>query len=205
MNSITNIEKYYSNINEDTKFEVFKAVPYIIHMLGRDFSTDTISFWTACAIFFKIIAEFNENMSAAKAQALDQAFNYFGTNCLPYCLKGLADKSFFNIFTKPFSQKMALFTIIDFSSDLKAEILAYYLTQSNLKKEHLDVVQEIIRKKGFLFTQDIFSEVAATTTNNHLKKNIDNRKLLLLYKYARQNKLLPKTQLLIMNKVLFRN
>lgn len=204
MKSIRNIENYYSNINEDTKFEAFKAIPYIVHMLGRDF-TDTKCFWTAAAVFFKIAGKIREELSPHKAQTLNESFKYFGYNCVPCCIKGFADKSFFKILPKPFAQKMALYMIISSSGELKAEILSYYLTKSNLQKDHLDNVLEIIRKNQFGFTQDIFSQVAAETTKDHLKKNIDNRKLLFLYKYSRQNKLLPRTQLLIMHKILFQN
>jgi hypothetical protein len=200
-----NIEKYYSKINQQTNFEPFKAVPYIVHMIGRDYSTDPDFFWAASGALFIIISAISndEKIYSDQSSAIKEALDYFGANCIPFCLKGFANKSFYETFRKPKEQRMALSMILTSSKNEKVEILSSYLLKSDFQKENLDVVLEFINKKEFDFIQDFFSQVATEAILDYLKKKFDYRKVLLLYRYAREKKILSKTQLLIMNKILF--
>lgn len=174
-------------------------------MLGRDYSLDPKSFWIASEIFFQIISKLslNEKLINSKIEIICEVFSYFGENCIPFCLRGFSNKSFYKVFRRPYDQKMVLFTILSSSKDEKAQILAQYLIYSDLDNHHLDIVLEIIKEKKFDFTQDVFSQVAAETTRKYLNKKLDTRKLLLLNRYAREKKLLSKTQMCILNKILF--
>lgn len=174
-------------------------------MLGRDYSSDSKSFWMAAEIFFQIISKIslNEKLIKSKMEIINEVFSSFGENCIPYCLSGFSNKSFYKIFPRPYDQRLALFTMISTSKDKKAQILADYLIHSDIGLHHLDIVLEIIKEKKFDFIQDVFSQVASETAHDYLKKKFDSRKLSLLNRYARDKKLLPKTQMCILSKILF--
>ena len=207
---MTNIENYYANIDENTNFEAFKAIPYIIHMLGRDYSNDTKSVWISTGIMFKIIyrTAIDENVVKKFEQPLGYALSYFGENCVTYCIKGLVDRSFFNVFpTVNLHQKILqlfLSAIKDEEQHRKAEILIFYLTRSPLQNSHLDIAIDFIDTKKLDFSLSIFSQVAAEITYEKLDKKLDGARLLSLHKYSQSTKLLPKTHLLVMERALYK-
>lgn len=198
------IEIYYTNITQTTNFEAFKAVPYIIHMLGRDYSADTKSFWVASGIMFKISRKVytDENLSRIVGDKLDSSIAYFSNNCVPFGIKGISDQAFFHVFPSVDLQKTILRLFLSTTEDRKAEILAFYLTRSSLTKDQLEIVTDLIDLEKLDSSSAIFSQTVAEVTYSQLKKNLDGRKLLSLYNYATEKKLLPKTHLLIMSRVI---
>ena len=172
-------------------------------MLGRDYSSDLNTFWTATGIFVDImqrIAE-NESLLNANMDIVCELFKYFGKNCIPFCMKGFQDKSFYQVFAKPKDQGVALLAMFCCSQDKKESVLTNYLLNSDLKLYHLENAFRILEKNKFDSATQIFSHLTAFLALDYLNNRSDTQKLSFISRYIREKKLLNKTESLILNKM----
>lgn len=206
---MTNIEQFYDKnlAKEGTNFEPFQAIPHIIHMLGRDYTTDTKSVWIATGIFLEIILRCSIlDFKPISDVLFTNITKYFEDNCIEYCIKGLADQSFFQIFNETESQLKMMSLLVNFAGKSRAEAMVSFLLGSEMKLEQLAVVLSISIGKKYDFVSEIFSRASAELTLEILRsKEFLESKLTFLGRlcnFVKKYALLPKTNILVIEKVL---
>lgn len=199
------IETYYKTFNATTSFEALKVMPCLIQMLGRDYPTDMKSVWIGAAIFIDIIGEIElSKMKKITFSEINDLLVKFRDDCAVYCLEGIKDRSFFELFQNTRLQEKMLALFLTMAGTLQAPSLAHYLIQSDLNRDQLKLALNIIKRNRYKFGHEVFARVVAERARNYLlsRDSVDSVKLLTLYHFVNDHELISKTESLILDKVL---
>lgn len=206
LESMKNIEIYYQELSEEKSYQALQAVPYILDLIGMNFKKNSNSFWLTFGTFLRLINEiYNSKIQKLSKAEIDQMFIFLAKNVSLTVLEGVKDRSFFEALPDDSTNISYVALLASIMGD-KMKIFIYeYLSNSSQSLQNFivaDFILSIVFKQSCDF---IYSLVASEIFLKAIEENITNVKklyLVSLVAFIIKNRLIGKTEILILKSIL---
>lgn len=198
-----NMALYYKDLTETKNFEALRVTPNILDLFARNFKNDPKSFWLSLGLIFDIF----ERVEKVKIKKIEiyEICALLSDNVKNAAMEGVKNGSFFDTFHLKLIHIYCVTLLADIMKNDSILFLYYYLSNSSNKIESFAVVHNILSKLIFESADFIFAVVAAeiflkAIENDNISTELKN--IAFNLEFMTNNRLVPKTYILIMSSLL---